>query len=199
MARRPRVLLDCDGILVDFITPTLDVLYEVTGRRFEHDEVKEWDMMQSLGISKEVENVVFDRMKVEGVCLSMPLYHGAQFGVSGLRRICDLYICTSPFGGPFWTHEREEVLYKSFGIERSRVLHVRDKFVCAGDVLVEDKTSTLVKWREHHAGGLPIRWNKQYNFHDDWDGLNTSDWGVLFGMVSGFAAAQGLDARVSRP
>src|SRR5258708_4850965 len=135
-----RFLIDCDGILSNFIDPCLEHVNRILGTSFKHDEVNQWDIFEALDVQPQVAEEVFDLMKLEGACSALPLYEGAKEGVAKLREMCDVYVVTSPMSGPHWAHERERWLLKHFGIAASHVISTPAKYCVAGDFLLEDQT-----------------------------------------------------------
>ena len=111
--------------------------------------------------------------------MALPVYPGARQGVAKLRKLVDVFVVTSPFGGPFWTDEREQWLAKHFDFKPEDVGHVRAKHKCAGDFLVDDKTSTLVKWQKHFPTSYAVLWERPWNSKDKWDGLRVKNWEEL--------------------
>ncbi len=81
-----------------------------------------------------------------------------------------------------------------FGIDPSTVAHTAAKHICFGDYFVEDKTQTLVTWREKwRKRGLhptPILFNRRYNANDGWDGVSVNDWNELTTFVVGDIASR---------
>ncbi len=179
--KRPRILLDVDGIFADFITPCLDAVHAHTGKRFAHDDVTDWDIMKSLGIGDEDARAIYKSMQRPGMCLGIPAYEGAREGVDRLREWADVWAVTSPFGGSHWMHERDAWLIEKMGFDKYDVLHVRGerKHGVVGDAFVEDKTSTLRAWQEAHPTGLGILFVRKYNQNDGWGGTSASGWPAL--------------------
>ncbi len=185
--RKPRVLLDCDGILANFIDPCLEAIHEFTPERFTHDDVREWAIEKSLNISKDIWDQAYKRMQRPGFCSSIPLYPGAKEGVAALHKIADVYIVTSPLGGPNWAHEREVWLKDNFNVPASNVASMSSKFIVSGDLFCDDKTSHLIQWSEHQHG-VAVRWERLYNAGDGWNGLRTNNWDTFLGIVQGVGA-----------
>lgn len=179
-----RILLDIDGISGNFIAKTLEVLEPLMGKTFHHDDVTDWDIMKSLGVPDEVSKEAYRRLGQPGVCASLPLYPGAKEGVARLHELGDVYAVTSPLGSSrTWTKEREEWLLEHLNIDSKHVVHTNAKYLCAGDWLIEDKTSALVKWESHHPNGKGIRWEQPYNMNDEWHGFSTRSWDRLIEIV----------------
>ena len=49
----PRVLLDVDGVLADFVSAFLHVVYMRLGRSFEPSDVTSFGIANSLGLTKD--------------------------------------------------------------------------------------------------------------------------------------------------
>lgn len=194
---RPRVLLDCDGILSDFVGSYLKLLEHHTGLVATPEQVTAFDIAASLDLSPEQSS----RMKraigdAHGFARNLAVYPGAREGVAKLHRIAEVYIVTSPWNSnPTWTHDREWWLATHFGIPHSRVVHTSAKHLVRGDVLVDDKTSTLVEWSAEHTYGKAIQWTTPHNRADEWDGWATSSWADLCRMVDAWANPIAVSSR----
>src|SRR5579885_1757461 len=136
--KRLRVLLDCDGVLADFVTPCLALLKDATGVTYTPEQVTDWDIMKALSIPKETADAVYGAMKVPGFCAGLPIYPGAQAAVARLSEVADIYVVTSPLGGPYWESERRFWRHKYFGIPGKHVMSGSAKHICAGDVLLDN-------------------------------------------------------------
>ena len=163
----PRVLLDVDGVLADFVATYLEALALVTNRRRYAAEITTWSFKDALGLSKEVEGKVNAQLAKEGVASAMPVYSGAVKGVKSLTGVAEVYFVTSPFNSPTWTYDREKWLLKHFGEEMSRrVVHTSQKHLVKGDVFVDDKTANVRRWAKEWPLGTPVLWNQPYNQSD---------------------------------
>lgn len=180
---KPRILLDVDGPLADFVVPALEAIYQVTGKKFSAaDHTNGWDIFAGLGLSDAETKEVFRVMQVPGLCLSIPLVEGAKEGVEELRKFADVWAVTSPLGGEHWMHERDAWLVKNLGFNKNHVLHVRgdSKHGVYGNMLVEDKIETLVAWRDAWPSEEPVLFQFPYN-KNGWSGSYVVDW---VGLVS---------------
>lgn len=182
---RPRILVDVDGVLADFLTPCLQAVEAQTGRSYHPDDVSTWDIMDGLCIDEETSKAIYASMQFEGMCLGMSPYEGARVGVDRLRSLGDVWAVTSPFGGTHWMHERDAWLVKHMGFHKDQVLHVRGraKHAVRGNVLIEDKVSTLREWRASNPYGIPLLFERRYNLGEGWDGLGASNWDQILDLV----------------
>lgn len=178
---RPRVLLDCDGVLADFIGGALRIVNTMLGTGYVPTDVTEFDFTKSLGLPARAAADV-KRMigATHGFAASLAVLPGAVDGVRRLREVADVYVVTSPWNSnPTWMSEREAWLDRHFAIPHRQVIHTAAKHICVGDVLVDDKTETVDRWREWHPGGVAVQWSTLHNRRDPWDGQSTNDWSVL--------------------
>lgn len=182
--KRKTILLDVDGVLADFVAGFLALLESELGIKATREQVAHFDIGASLGLSREhssqVKRALGSRV---GFARELDIYPGAVEGVRLLEPIADVYIVTSPWNSnPTWMHDREHWLEKHFGIPHSRVIHTSAKYRVSGDVLVDDKTDTLGKWRDVQ-GGLPVQWETPHNRLDRWMGISTNNWFELRELV----------------
>jgi 5'(3')-deoxyribonucleotidase len=192
---KPRVLIDVDGVLADFIGAVLPIVERITGGRYIHEHVTHFDFSASLGLTKEHAAAVKRKIgETAGFAISLQPLGGAIDGVRRLRSIADVYVVTSPWNSnATWTHEREAWLKRWFDIPHSHVIHTSAKYVCLGDVFVDDKTEAVDEWRAAHPQGVAVQWSTPHNRLDLWDGPSTNDWSHLIEIVGVAAANRDLD------
>ena len=180
-----RVLLDVDGVLADFVGSVLPIASKLLGRDVSRYEITSYSLEESLGMTPEqVRAMCCEIDLASSWCRNLAPCPGAIEGYAELASIADVYIVTSPWNSrPTWTYEREAWLRHYFGITPRQVIHTSAKHLVRGDVLIDDKTSTLEAWSNEHCG-LPIQWATPHNRRDLWTGVCTSSWGDLVGIVS---------------
>jgi 5'(3')-deoxyribonucleotidase len=159
---RSRILLDVDGVLADFLTPAIVILRRLTGKPWTHQDMPTWDLFDVVG--HEWEKRFFQECGRRGFAESLDVYAGAREGVAQLQQISDIYIVTSPMQhNPTWTYERESWLQKHFEIPASKVVHTSAKYLCRGDILVDDRPANVEKWIAQHPNGIGLLWDQPYN------------------------------------
>lgn len=180
-----RVLLDCDGVLADFTSAMLQLVNVFCATTFTPADVTEFDFAKALKLDRGHAAAVKSAIGGSPMfAANLAVYPGAVEGVRKLREVAEVYIVTSPWNSnPTWTHDRETWLKRHFDIPHQRVIHTSAKHVCAGDVFVDDKTSTLVEWCEHQRAGIAVQWQTLHNRRDQWHGFSTCDWGELAKLV----------------
>jgi 5'(3')-deoxyribonucleotidase len=178
-----RILLDCDGVLADFIGEALETIVAHGGPRHTPEDVTEFDFVKSLGLDLDLARRVKRTISTEpGWWYGLDPFPEARAGVDALRKIADVYVVTSPWNShPTWLHEREEWLKKHFEIPHSHVVACSAKHIVHGDMIVDDKTSALVTWMEYrtHADHEAVQWITPHNRRDGWTGRSTQSWQQL--------------------
>jgi 5'(3')-deoxyribonucleotidase len=175
--------LDVDGVLADFLTPALDIIERITGRKYISEEIVTWDIFEIVG--KEWEQPFFEACSQPGFAASLAVYSGAQEGVRRLHEIAEVYIVTSPLNhNPTWTYERELWLKEHFGIPHGRIVHTSAKHLCVGDALIDDRPYNIQKWGYGHPAGTGILWDAPWNRRDRVPEVRTHDWQEVLSLVS---------------
>ena len=182
MKRKPTVLCDVDEVLAAFTSAVLDLVYEDTGKRYQPDDVKTWEIFDSIE-NKEVQKRVYAKMKVRGGCSAISVIPGSQDAIARLKERCELIIVTSPFwGSETWMHEREEWIWKHFGIPAKDVIHARKKYHIAGDFFIDDKPDHIRMWSQRFPDGHGLLWSTPAN-RSITDLKKLSSWDELFQLL----------------
>ena len=93
-----RILVDCDGVLSDFVTPALRVVAELGGPVINHDEMDRYELDSYLSTTKQREKF-WHAVCAEGFCASLQPYPGAQDAITELRKRVDVHVCFGDFLG----------------------------------------------------------------------------------------------------
>lgn len=194
---RPRALVDCDGILSDFIGGALATLNELYDTSFQREHVTEFDFTKALGMSAPAAAAAKRAIgSAVGFARHLDVYPGAIDGMRRLHDIAEVYVVTSPWNSnPTWCHDREAWLDRHFGIPHARVIHTSAKHLIAGDVLVDDKTSTCEAWRAAWPSGTAVQFGTPHNRRDAWDGARAANWDELIEIVCWHGRAAGRAER----
>ena len=161
MQRKPEFLLDADGVVLDFLTPALKVVEQVTKRRYTPMSFLSWDIFDLIGEQyRKPCQKLFDE---QGFCASVLPYPGAVDGVSRLKDIVNLHVLTSPMHTRFWYHERVEVMRTHFGLPPRSVTFTAHKQNYFGHYLLDDRPKHVEEWARHHELGIAMLWDQPYN------------------------------------
>lgn len=183
---KPLVLLDCDGILADYVGAVFDFIEQATAARPTRESIGDWHIWDSIP-DKLLEAAFEKRVREPGFCAGIKPFDEALRGFPLLDQVADVHIVTSPYdGSPTWTHEREEWLKRFFGIPRHRVHHINTKHLTRGDYLVDDKPKNVREWllhRRDHYLGHGLLWDTPHNRLDEgfW---RVHSWPELVSIVS---------------
>jgi 5'(3')-deoxyribonucleotidase len=134
-----RVLVDCDGVLSDFVATFLDFVSRHHGVTYQRSAVNKWGPFEALGLAPAWGDF---RHYVEafGLCRKMSPLGGAQAFWRAISGRYDTKIATSPQPYGAWLEQRSEWLRCEIGIPFDRQIHLHDKADLAGtfDVLIDD-------------------------------------------------------------
>jgi 5'(3')-deoxyribonucleotidase len=129
-----RILLDCDGVICDFVQEVLRF------DNFEHslDSITEFNIFKAWGAPERWP--LFSKWIAEpGRVLNMQPLQGAKDFARDLRALGEVCIATSPYkGAPFWIQERLVWLEREFGFAPDDVFNLSRKNWIEADVLVDD-------------------------------------------------------------
>lgn len=187
----PLILLDCDGVLADFVGAALDVAHDLTARRWVHADITEWDLFELLVCPKKgpLKEAVRSAVSKKGFCAQIPVLPGADAGVRLLRDAgFRLKVVTSPWRSATWCSERFEWLDRHFGFSMADVIFAKDKSVIAGDVLVDDSSVNLIDWHQARLPcerRRPILWHAPHNANTRTGILHTASWGDVLRTACG--------------
>lgn len=161
--RKPRALLDCDGVVCNFLTPALGILNRLTGLSRTEAELREWDILTLYPAGHK--EAFFNECNQPGFCASLPLLPNAVEFVTELRQVAEVFIVTSPMNtNPTWVWEREQWLGKHFGFTSKQIVHTSAKHLCVGDVLIDDHPGNIEAWElAHGPKGTGLLWDAPYN------------------------------------
>lgn len=163
--RRPRAIFDCDGFLSAFTESALDVVHEVTGRRYTPADVTRFDFCDALGLSKVERRRVMETIRRKpGFVTGMKPLPGAANGVAALRAWFDVYIATKPWPhSPTWIYERTAWLGNHFGIDEDHVLPIGAKHLIDGELFVDDSSEQVRAWLAERPTKCGVFWGTRHN------------------------------------
>ena len=167
----PRVLLDCDGPMADFMGATLGVYKDITGKAVDPNSLTKWYFTDQLFPEKE-EGQLSDqarefwrRLRAPGYCMSLKPIPGAVESVGRILEAgIDVHVVTSPMkDSPTWAFERETWLAGHFKLPRQRIHHSNAKHIYSGDLFLEDNPDNLLEWGDHNPTGATLLWDTPSN------------------------------------
>lgn len=178
-----RVILDCDGVIVDFVKDYLRLLNKHGGTSFVHSDVVDWDIVGCLKIPQSVSDPANAEISYD-FCRNLSPIAGSVEGVKELMKVADILFVTSPWSGCHgWTTAREEWLHQHLGVKATQVMHGSAKDWVKADLFVDDKASTVVKWQAAHETAMGVIWDQPWNRHTRGT-YRTSSWEDLCRMAA---------------
>jgi 5'(3')-deoxyribonucleotidase len=195
---RPVVLLDCDGVLADFVGQYLRYLerYAVPGFRIERERIDRFKIEDTDAFAEAArqqyghgaEGVAKLKQRMRDLVASKlfvretDVLPGAEAGVNALREVADVRCVTAPWhSSRHWMHERTRWLVEEMGFDRDHIVHATDKRLAHADFLVDDRVSNVERWPH----GTPVLWDQPYNRSAQVERpvVRCASWGHLLAMV----------------
>lgn len=183
-----RILLDCDGVFIDYHTPYVALVNHLYGTRFRPEDVTEWEIEHSLGLSADQTEAIRLRLIQPGYAQTLRPFPCALDAIRRLQAEHEVYFVTSPMRGSrseylTWTHDREHWLFDNLGVSKHRIVHTSAKHLCVGDVFIDDKPSNVSMWQEHHPAGFGLLWYQPYNWEHRGDLMVCHGWEHLTDLL----------------
>jgi len=162
-----RILLDCDGVMGDLVTPLLEELNKRYGTEFTKEQVDCWELSDCLHMSK---SRIFEVLQMPRFAATIPVMSGAKEVIRHLRSKHDVIVVTaSVHTSETWCHDRIKWLYKHFGIHSKDVVFTHRKDLIPGDIFVDDKVENVQGWQSVHSSGHALLMDQPYN--QGWDSV----------------------------
>jgi hypothetical protein len=144
-----RILLDCDGVLADFVGAVRKVAPSTPDPLLSYDFPIPWGEVAK-----------------EGFCASIEPLPGAKDFVDELFRQGHSIVCVTspPWSSRTWAHERAVWLRENMGIRMGLVMHVPAclKHRVTGDVIIEDNERVIEQWQDSNPTGMTFLFNTTY-------------------------------------
>lgn len=182
---QPRVLLDCDGILADFHSMYLQVIYLLTNVVLKVDDITDWDILGLIGKTNQEEKI---RNYIEDnkLCYNIDPLPGAIDAVAKLQQNSEVVIVTAPMNTSTWCSERLNWLKKHFSINKYKVILATSKHYISGDFFIDDNLDNCKKWSDENDGQAILwdrPWNRKNRIHMNNIAI-AHNWDEVFGIIS---------------
>lgn len=155
-----KYLLDCDGVLCDFVSGAIQV-HRI--KNYSHDDVKHWDFFQDWGMSAEE---FYNWCRGYEFWFNLKPYDWAAWLVEEIG-LDNFIISTAPTMDPTCVQAKLDWLYEHFKIPMTNIMVGSRKELMAksGLVLIDDSPKNVEKFREH--GGSAILFPQPWNGGDE--------------------------------
>lgn len=160
----PRILIDVDGVLADFMGAVLSFVNTRHGTNFNHhDMYDDFRVVIKEYHTQELENFI----KSEGFCQMLKVLPGAIEGVQKLRDLgWDIMFVTSPYkDAPTWAYDRMKWLERYFGATREDVIFARNKKYVHGVTLIDDLPRNCIEWSRYNQA-CSYMYERPWNIKD---------------------------------
>jgi 5'(3')-deoxyribonucleotidase len=161
MKKKP-VLIDCDGVVCDFISKCLSVINEKNRTNILFESIdkdirkvckKYWD--------KEMD----DLLESDGFAQTFDMIPGTKEGIEKLKEagFKIIYLTSPYYGSKTWAHDRLKWLEKHLRVNRNDVIFARTKQYTSGITLIDDKVENIRAWSKYNSQQallLDQPWNK---------------------------------------
>ncbi len=187
--RKPLVALDVDGVLAAWLPAALDAIFEVTGKRYQHQEITQVNCWLQLKLQPEQCQQLFAIMATPGWCESLEVLPDADKHYNQLAEIADIIVVTSPWlDSPTWPYERMKWLSRHFGIGPEKLIHTSAKEYVSADIFIDDHPKNVRRWLERNTG-LGLLYSASYN-QSAQDLLRVYGWNDMIKWVENWIACQ---------
>jgi len=176
---KKKILLDVDGVLGDFHGAANKLIFDLFKLDIKPEKFITWDVTDVLE-SKEMKDDLNHEITKPGFCSSIEPYQEAMEAVRQLREIgtCEIVFVTSPNkNGIQWVHERDAWLIKHFEAKYEEIIHVYNKRLVSGNLLIDDKPKNIEEWTTANPQGKALLWDQPYNKYsslervDNWNDI----------------------------
>jgi 5'(3')-deoxyribonucleotidase len=156
------VLLDCDGVIANFVQGLHDGVASLGVELPDQSTYTEWDIFKNYTPHQlEAADLILDKTRFAE---NLPLYPGAQDFVKELRDRYDLLIVTSPYKrNQTWEFDRRAWLKRHFDIPPEDVIFAKKKHYIIGDILIDDSDENCFLYEEKHGITKAILMDRTWN------------------------------------
>lgn len=162
-----KILVDLDGIVADMLPAWLRRVHELTGVLATPSDILKWNLNENSPLDKVDPKILFGILNEKDFNINLPLMPDAHYYLEQLHKAGhEVNIVTARYG----TNCMPETLtwlqraMPWLNVEK-KVWFCYDKHRITGDVLIDDKAETLIKYREEHPNAHLITIDYPYNQH----------------------------------
>ncbi len=160
-----RILVDMDGIVTDTLPAWLKRIHEKSGVLATVDQITSWNLNENPPLDKVHQGIIFGILNEKGFNANLPQMNGASKVLHRLHKAGhDIHILTARSGDTCiletiaWLKEHMPWLST-----KKKLGFFYDKHRVTGDVLIDDKPSTLHEYREAHPNAHLVTIDYPYN------------------------------------
>ena len=163
--------VDVDGVVADLVGGLLDIIHQRSGQRILPEQITGFEFQKSM--DEQLWLLAQEILIEPGFAKSLKPYPHAVDGITQLRNLGRVVFVTSPFvKNPTWAYERGCWLRHHTDADWKDIVHIDDKSVFGGDVLIDDAPHQLKAWV--NTGRPAIRVVRPWN--NNADGIAANSW-----------------------
>lgn len=156
-----------DGIITNTLPSWLDRIYDTTDVWADPLEIKKWNLIENPPLDKLKLNQILDILNEKDFNLNIPQMNDATQHLEKLHKAGhDISVVTARFGTHCMPETLEwlRIMMPWFDVEK-KTWFCYDKHRITGDVLIDDKAETLIKYNQEHPEAKLITIDYPYNKH----------------------------------
>lgn len=165
MSKKLTILVDVDGIVADTLPTWLEWIERLTGVKATPADITNWTLHACPPLNKLKPNQLYDILNMPGFNANLPLMPGAAKELFELHNQGhNLYLLTARFGDVCISETLKWVKeHLPFINPEKQMGFMADKHLVRGDVLIDDKGETLIKYQECNPSSKIVTINYPYN------------------------------------
>jgi len=151
--------VDVDGVVADLVGSLIKLVHQRTGHLIAEEQIYSFDLRHTMG---DLWTTAQQALSEPGFVRSLSPYPGAIEGIDLLRNIGRVVFVTSPYSqSPTWSYERFRWLQTHAHASERDIVHVDDKTLFGGHLLIDDAPYQLEAWVK--TGRPAIRVDRPWN------------------------------------
>ncbi len=161
---KPKILVDCDGVLADLDGYLWDCCLEAGVRL----DISSRDEQTKYLLTDHIPDpwhrgAIRDFIDGSRVFKDLPVLEGAQDGMNELSKVADVWICTKPLDTDRWClYDKRNWVEKHFPEFVEKLILCSDKSMIKADMLLDD--APAIDWIIK-AEWEPVVYNQPHNMH----------------------------------
>ena len=160
----PRVILDVDGVVADFVPHLLQAI----GYEGGAETITDYDLRKFLTLAQQER---MDQTLAQGEFWhTLPVIEGALEGIDEIReQRHEIIWATSPWVAcPNWEGIRREWLYRHFDVDPSEIVFTFQKQLLTAEFFIDDSPEAVVAWQRAHSRGRAVLYSAPHNASFVW-------------------------------
>lgn len=159
---KPKVCIDCDGVLLDFVENVVKTLNKYNSQNKENnkfvvrkepwrpEDLDRWNFFELLS-PEEDSHLKWELTKISW-WEDLNTVSGAEKAIQDLRELgCDITILTSPYLSCIeWANQRYKTLLDRFNIQPNDVIIAHKKWLVNADFFIDDKAEHVLAMRHYN-------------------------------------------------